>query len=147
MSIVVVSNKQEDNLLIQIDLHTLEHSNNRLLNVRNLNSKATASFHQFCRIQFVIGTTCSENLGLFFQGEVGVGEFGINVLLVQVQDLIVRDRTRIGEVINTLVINTPNSIIIHDNHEESFRYWREEGREGRTWSWGYSPPFRISKSW
>ena len=132
-------NKQTNtlNLLIQIDFHTLENSNNRLLNVRNFNSKTTASLHQFCRIQFIIGTTCSKNLGLFFQGKVGVGEFRINVLLVQVQDLIMRDSTRISKVINTLIIIKPNCIKIHDNHEGSFRYWREEDHEGQTWNWEY----------
>ena len=119
--------------LLQILSHSLKHSHNGLLNTRNLHTKSSASLHQLARIQLVIRSSCSKDLRLFLQCKVGISKLGINVLLVQIQNLVVRNHSRIGEVVHTLHFNKFASDP-HGSHEESSQYWQEGDHEELSWS-------------
>ena len=82
----------------QILLHPLKHVNDRLLDGRDLHAELTTRLHQLARVQLVVRASRGEDLRLLLQREVRVGEGRVDVLLVQIQNLVVRDGAGIGEV-------------------------------------------------
>lgn len=57
--------------------------------------------HELSRVQFIIGTWCLDNLGLFFNCKVLVSVGWINVFDVQIQDLVVGNNTWVGKVVDS----------------------------------------------
>ena len=82
----------------QVLLHSLEHPHDGLLDGRNLHAKLAARLHQLARVQLVVRAARRQDLRLLLQREVLVGERRVDVLLVQVQNLVVRDGAGVGEV-------------------------------------------------
>ena len=60
--------------------------------------------HQLARVQLVVRASRGEDLRLLLQREVSVGEGRVDVLLVQVQNLVVRDGARVGEVVHAATV-------------------------------------------
>ena len=57
------------------------------------------SFHKLVAVELIVGPSCLEDLILILEAEVGVGVIRVNVLLVQIEHLVVRDDTRVAEVV------------------------------------------------
>ena len=60
---------------------------------------------QLACIHFVVTARSNDNLGLFLQGEVLVCQARVNVLLVHVQDFVVANDARVGEVPDTCKVS------------------------------------------
>jgi len=74
---------------------------------------------KFGRVEFVVGARCLDNHGLLFKGEILVSVGRVNVLRIQVQDLVMRDDTRVGEV-----VDSSKSLLCHGKRE-----WKHFGQD------------------
>mmetsp|Transcript_2287 Transcript_2287/g.3307 ORF Transcript_2287/g.3307 Transcript_2287/m.3307 type:complete len:324 (-) Transcript_2287:93-1064(-) len=90
----------EPSLFGKIDLHSLETQINGGLNVVNLDSFRHIT-HKLRCVEFIVGSSSLDDLGLFLNSKVGVVVGWINVLCVKIQDFVVRNNTRIGEIVNS----------------------------------------------
>lgn len=90
--------------------HSLETSLVRLVNLGNLISVLGQLVNQLGSIQLTVTSSCLDNLGLLLQREVLPCEIWSHVFFEESQDLVVRDGTGIGEVIDTgfLVLSQEN---------------------------------------
>lgn len=84
--------------------HTLETQLVRLVNFWDLVLVLLELVDQLRGIELAVASAGLDNLGLLLQCEVLPGKVWANVLLKQGQDLIVRDSTRVGEVVDTSVL-------------------------------------------
>ena len=75
---------------------------NRFLNWRNLQTQFSALCHQLGCIQFIIRSSSGQHFRLLLQREVLVRERFIDVFLIQIQNLIVRDHARVRKVVHSL---------------------------------------------
>ena len=69
---------------VQVLLHSLEHAHDGLLDGRNLHAELAARLHQLARVQLVVRATRRQDLCLFLQRVVLVGERGVVVIWVVV---------------------------------------------------------------
>ena len=76
----------------------------RLLDGRDLHAELATRLHQLARVQLVVRASRGEDLRLLLQREVRVGERRVDVLLVQIQYLVVRDGARVGEVVHAATV-------------------------------------------
>lgn len=73
-----------------------------IFNKRLLNGHELRKFSlQLWSIKLIVAPWSNNHLSLFFKSEVFPGKAWINILLIHLQDLIMTDHSRIGEVINT----------------------------------------------
>jgi len=70
------------------------------MDFRNLKIVLLQFIDQLGSIQLAVTPSGLDDLGLLLQGEVLPCEVGTNVLLEQGEDLVVRDGTRVGEVVD-----------------------------------------------
>lgn len=89
-------------LQAKIHLHSFEHMHNRFLNGRDFQTQFSTLCNQLGCIQFIIRSSRSQHLRLLLQREVLVRERFVDVLLVQIQNLVVRDHSRIRKVVYSL---------------------------------------------
>ena len=87
-------------LLRQVLLHSLEAKIASCLDIIDHNTLGHIA-HQLGGVQLIVGTARLDYLGLLLNREVGVSVGRVNVLLVQIQNLIVRDNAGVGEVVHT----------------------------------------------
>lgn len=76
--------------------------------------------NQLGGIKFVVRSRSLDDLGLFLNSEILVGVSWVNVLRVQVEDLVVGDDTRVGEV-----VDTGQTLLSHTQ-----RKWQHFGQNG-----------------
>lgn len=84
--------------------HTLEAQLVRLMNFRDLILVLLELVDQLRGIELAVASAGLDNLGLLLQCEVLPGKVWANVLFEEGQDLVVRDSTRVGEVVDTSVL-------------------------------------------
>ena len=103
-SFFVWHHKTNKAILLQakIHLHSFEHMHNRFLNGRDFQTQFSTLCNQLGCIQFIIRSSRSQHLRLLLQREVLVRERFVDVLLVQIQNLVVRDHSRIRKVVYSL---------------------------------------------
>jgi len=78
----------------EILLHALENINHGSLNGRNVWEVR----EEFGNIELVVGARSLQDQSLLFKSKVGVSEGRIDVLLVELKDLVVRNGAGIGEI-------------------------------------------------
>lgn len=80
--------------------HSLEAQLVRLVDLRDLELVLLQLIDQLGGVELAVAATGLDDLGLLIEREVLPGEVGTDVLLEERQDLVVRDRTRVGEVVD-----------------------------------------------
>eukprot|EP00968_Pinguiococcus_pyrenoidosus_P018502 scaffold1944_cov241-Pinguiococcus_pyrenoidosus.AAC.16 len=83
---------------LKVHAHALQHPVNGLQDRGD--GHIRKRFYKLRVAQGVVGAAGLDDLGLLFHGEALVLELRIDVLLVEVQDLMVRDRARVAEVVH-----------------------------------------------
>ena len=87
-------------LLFEVDLHALEAKFVGGLDIVNDDTIGHVS-KKLGGVEFVVGSWCLDDLGLFLFGKVRVGVGGVDVLCVEIQNLVVGDDTGVGKVVDT----------------------------------------------
>lgn len=88
-------------LLGSASSHSLEALIVCLMNLWDLKVVFLQLVDELGGVKLAVRTTSLDNLGLLFESKVLPGEIWTDVLLEQSQDLVVRDGTRVGEVVDT----------------------------------------------
>ena len=88
-------------LLFEVHLHALEA---KLVGGNNIvdDNSFRHVLEELGGVELVVGSGGGNDLGLFLDGEILVFVGGIDVLCVQIQDLVVRNDTGVGKVVDTL---------------------------------------------
>jgi hypothetical protein len=96
--------KFQANLFRARSSHALEAQLVRLMNFWHLVLVLLELVDQLRGVELAVASASLDNLGLLLQCEVLPGKVWANVLLEEGQDLVVRDSTRVGEIVDTSVL-------------------------------------------